>query len=55
MRYKPYVTGTFIIIAVTVISAPVHLPLPNKCKSSLQSTENNSLKNGYSYRIFLVK
>ena len=34
-RYKPYETGTFIIIAITVISAPVLLPLPNKCESSL--------------------
>ena len=34
-RYKPYVTGTFIIIAVTVISTPVLLPLPNKRESSL--------------------
>ena len=33
-HYKPYVTGTFIIV-VTVISAPVLLPFPNKCESSL--------------------
>ena len=26
MHYKPYVTGIFIIIAIPVISAPVHLP-----------------------------